>query len=249
MPGFRVLNVDNEAIARRQLRGLLAVDPQCELIGECTNAAEAIQSMESTQPHIVFADVRMPEMDAFEIVRAVPGRLPLVILTSGCGEYAVRAFEARVFDYLLKPFEPARFHDSLSRAKSAIAIDSTAGVDRTMLRPTPERIAVRRNGSVVLMKLDEIDWIEAADNYVCLHCGIETRLLRQTMSEVEARLATGRFIRIHRSAIVNIDRIKELRPSFRGDYDVILRDGTRLTLTKSHRGKLDSRLLLGSFTR
>ncbi len=99
------------------------------------------------------------------------------------------------------------------------------------------------------MKLDEIDWIEAADNYVCLHCGAETRMLRQTMSEVEARLAAGRFIRIHRSAIVNIDRIKELRPSFRGDYEVILRDGTRLTLTKNNRGKLDAQLLLGSFTR
>jgi len=241
MPAFRVLTVDTEAIARRQLRGLLALDPECELIGECANAAEAICSMGRTQPHIVFADVRMPEMDAFEVVRAVSGRLPLVILTSGCGEYAVRAFEARVFDYLLKPFEPARFRDSLGRAKSAIAYDSAAQL--------PERIAVRRNGSVLLMKLDEIDWIEAADNYVSLHCGAETRLLRQTMSEVEARLGAARFVRIHRSAIVNIDRIKELRPSFRGDYEVILRDGTRLTLTRSHRRKLDSQLLLGSFSR
>jgi two-component system LytT family response regulator len=249
MPGFRVLTVDNEEIARRQLRGLLAFDPECELIGECANAAEAIRSMGRTQPHIVFADVRMPEMDAFEVVRAVSGRLPLVILTSGCGEYAVRAFEARVFDYLLKPFEPARFHDALGRAKSAIMNDNAAAVNRTALRQSLERIAVRRNGSVLLMKLDEIDWIEAADNYVCLHCGAETRMLRQTMGEVEARLGTTRFVRIHRSAIVNIDRIKELRPSFRGEYDVILRDGTRLTLTKNHRGKLDSQLLLGSFTR
>jgi two-component system LytT family response regulator len=241
MPVFRVLTVDNEAIARRQLRGLLALDRECELIGECANAAEAICSMGRMQPHIVIADVRMPEMDAFEVVRAVSGRLPLVILTSGCGEYAVRAFEARVFDYLLKPFEPARFRESLGRAKSAIAYDSAA--------PLPERIAVHRNGSVLLMKLDEIDWIEAADNYVCLHCGVETRILRQTMSEVEARLAAARFVRIHRSAIVNIDRIKELRPSFRGDYEVILRDGTRLLLTKKHRGKLDSQLLLGSFAR
>jgi two-component system, LytTR family, response regulator len=248
MPAFRVLTVDNEAISRRQLRGLLALDRECELIGECANAAEAICSIGRTQPHIVFADVRMPEMDAFEVVRAVSGRLPLVILTSGCGEYAVRAFEARAFDYLLKPFEPARFRDSLGRAKSAIAYDrpwQTTNDDH----PPHGRIAVRRNGSVLLMKLDEIDWIEAADNYVCLHCGIETRILRQTMSEVEARLAAARFVRIHRSAIVNIDRIKELRPSFRGDYDVILRDGTRLTLTKSHRGKLDSQLLLGSFAR
>jgi two-component system LytT family response regulator len=249
MSGFRVLTVDNEAIGRGQLRGLLAADPDCELISECSNAAEAIRSMGRTQPHIVFADVRMPEMDAFEVVRAVPGRLPLVIFTSGCGEYAVRAFEARAFDYLLKPFEPARFHDSLSRAKSAIASDSTTMVDRTSARQAPERIAVHRNGSVLLMKLDEIDWIEAADNYVCLHCGVETRMLRETMSEVEARLAAARFVRIHRSAIVNMDRIKELRPSFHGDYEVILRDGTRLTLTKKNRRKLDAQLVLGSFTR
>jgi two-component system LytT family response regulator len=249
MPPFRVLTVDNETIARRQLRGLLALDPECEVIGECANAAEAIRSISRTQPHIVFADVRVPEMDAFEVVRAVSGRLPLVILTSGCGEHAVRAFEARVFDYLLKPFEPARFHDAVGRAKLAIAGDIMAAVRSMALQQSPERIAVHRNGSVVLMKLDEIDWIEAADNYVCLHCGVETRLLRQTMSEVETRLAAARFVRIHRSAIVNIDRIKELRPSFRGDYEVILRDGTRLMLTKNHRGKLDSQLLLGSFTR
>jgi two-component system LytT family response regulator len=248
MPGFRVLTVDNEANSRRQLRGLLALDPQCELVGECSNAAEAIRSMGHIQPHIVFADVRMPEMDAFEVVRAVSGRLPLVILTSGCGEHAARAFEAGVFDYLLKPFAPARFHDSLGRAKSAIASDSIA-VHRMVLPHSPERIAVRRNGSVLLMRVDEIDWIEAADNYVCLHCGVETRMLRQTMGEVEARLASVRFVRIHRSTIVNLDRIKELRPSFRGDYEVILRDGTRLTLTKNNRRKLDSQLLLGSFSR
>jgi two-component system LytT family response regulator len=249
MPAFRVLTVDNEPIARGRLRGPLALDPACELIGEFSSAAEAIPSMDRTQPHIVFADIRPPEMDVFEVVRAVSGRLPLVVLTSGCGEHAVRAFEARVFDYLLKPFEAARFHDSLRRAKSAIVSDKAVADSRMLSRPSPERIAVHRNGSVLLMKLDEIDWIEAADNYVCLHCGAETRMLRQTMGEVEARLGAARFVRIHRSAIVNIDRIRELRPSFHGDYEVILRDGTRLTLTKNHRGKLDSQLLLGSFTR
>jgi two-component system LytT family response regulator len=116
-------------------------------------------------------------------------------------------------------------------------------------RQSPERIAVRQNGRVLFLTLDEIDWVEAADNYVCLHCGVETHMLRETMSEVEARLPLARFVRIHRSAIVNIDRIKELQPWFRGDYQVILRDGTKLTLTKNHREKLDSQLLLGSFTR
>jgi two-component system LytT family response regulator len=121
--------------------------------------------------------------------------------------------------------------------------------DYTQREKSPERIAVRQNGRVLFMTLDEIDWIEAADNYVCLHCGVETHLLRETMSEVEARLAPARFVRIHRSAIVNIDRIKELQPWFRGDYHVILRDGTKLILTKNHRRKLDSQLLFGSFAR
>jgi two-component system, LytTR family, response regulator len=117
------------------------------------------------------------------------------------------------------------------------------------LQQSRDRIAVRQNGRVLFIMLDEIDWIEAADNYVCLHCGGETHVLRETIGEVEARLAAARFIRIHRSAIVNIDRIKELQPWFRGDYHVILHDGTRLTLTKTHRENLDSHLLLGSFTR
>jgi two-component system, LytTR family, response regulator len=116
-------------------------------------------------------------------------------------------------------------------------------------RRSPQRVAVRQNGRVLFITLDEIDWIEAADNYVCIHCGVETHVLRETMSEVEARLAPTRFVRIHRSAIVNIDRIKELQPWFRGDFHVILRDGTKLTLTKNHREKLDSHLLFGSFIR
>jgi two-component system, LytTR family, response regulator len=165
----------------------------------------------------------------------------------------VGALETQVFDYLSKPIEPTRFHDSLGRAKGEIARGGNRLVSLVesllRLRQSPQRIAVRRSGRVLLITLDEIDWIEAADNYVCLHCGRETHMLRETMSEVEARLDPARFTRIHRSAIVNVERIKELQPWFRGDYRVILRDGTTLTLTKTHREKLDSQLLLGSFTR
>jgi two-component system LytT family response regulator len=246
---FRVLAVENEETARGQLRGLLSLDPECELIGECSTAVEAVRSVDSTQPDILFVDVQMPEMDAFDVLQAIAGRPPLVILTSGHSRHAVRAFEAHVFDYLLKPFEPTRFHESLNRAKSAIArggrllnrLESMVPVSQS-----PERIAVRQNGRVIFIKLEEIDWIEAADNYVCLHCGPETHVLRKTMGEVEARLSPARFVRIHRSAIVNIDRIKELQPWFRGDFQVLLRDGTKLTLSKNHRRKLDSQLLLGS---
>jgi two-component system LytT family response regulator len=252
MSAFRVLTVDNNASERRQLRDLLSLDPECELIAECSDGAEAIRSLDHTQPHIVFVDAQTPETDGLEVARAISGRPPLVILTSRCSGYAIRAFEAHVFDYLLKPLEQSRFLESLGRAKAEIASIVLRGhrvlesLER-MLRP--KRIAVRRNGRVLFIALDQIDWIEAADNYVCLHCGGETHMLRQTMSEVEASLDPSRFVRVHRSAIVNLDRIKELRPWFRGDYRVILHDGTMLTLTKTHRERLDAQLLLGSFTR
>ena len=247
MPGFRVLTVDDEASARRQLRGLLSLDPECELIGECSSGAEAMRSLEDTEADILFVNAETPEVNGFEVARAVSGRSPLVILTSARSDYALRAFEAQVFDYLLKPIERTRFHNSLGRAKIEVARRSAISVKRQ--RQSPERIAVRHNGRVLFLRLDEIDWIEAADNYVGLHCGGRTHMLRETMSEAEARLDPARFVRIHRSTIVNIDRIRELRPWFRGDYQVILEDGTQLTMTKTHRERLDSQVLLGSFTR
>jgi two-component system LytT family response regulator len=258
MPIFRVLTVDGEASARHRLHSLLAHDPECALTGECANGVDAIRSLGRAQPDIVFVDARTPEMDGFGVSCAVSGLAPLVILTSSHSERSLGALETQVFDYLSKPIEPARFHNSLGRAKAEIARDSArargnrfvALVESLLrLRQSPRRIAVRRGGRVLFITLDEIDWIEAADNYVCLHCGSETHMLRETMSEVEARLEPARFTRIHRSAIVNVERIKELQPWFRGDYRVILRDGTTLTLTKRHRANLDSQLLLGSFAR
>ena len=247
MPGFRVLTVDCEPNARRQLRGLLSHDPECELIGECASGTEALRSLEATEPDILFVDAETPEMNGFEVARAISGRPPLVILTSARSDYALRAFEAHVFDYLLKPIVRTRFHNSLGRAKAEVIRRS--GLNTLRTRQAPDRIAVRENGRVLVLRLDEIDWIEAADNYVGLHCGGRTHMLRETMSEAEARLDPARFVRIHRSAIVNIDRIRELRPWFRGDYQVFLEDGTQLTLTKTHRERLDSQLLLGSFAR
>lgn len=247
MPGFRVLTVDNNESARRQIRDLVTRDPGCELVGECASGSEAIRALDRTQPDILYADAQCPEPDGLEVARAIAGRPPLVILTSCCGEFAARAFEARVFDYLLKPFEEMRFFESLGRAKQEIARCSMASTTR--LRQSLERIAVRQNGRVLFVRLEEIDWIEAADNYVCLHCGGRKLMLRETMSQAEARLDPGRFVRIHRSAIVNIDRIRELQPWFRGDYQVVLEDGTKLTMTKNHRERLDSRLLLGSCMR
>ena len=245
---FRVLTVDDDAVARKRLRDLLSLDAECELAAECSNGAEAIGA--TGRADIMVVEAGMPGMDGFETVRRMPGKTPLVIFTSRHAEYAARAFEARGFDYLIKPLIEARFHDSLNRAKAQIvraARQFEPFESLLRLRQTPQRIAIRKNGRVIFVTIEEIDWIEAADNYVYLHCGSETHVLRETIREMEARLDPARFVRVHRSAIVNIDRIKELQPWFRGDYRVILRDGTTLTLTKNHREKLDSQLLLGAF--
>lgn len=246
MSAVKVMAVDHETFSRSRLRSLLSLDPECELIRECTDGAEALLSFRSAQPDILFVDTLLPETDVFEVIRAIPQPAPLVILTAlGC-QYAVRAFEARVFDYLLKPLEPARFHESLDRAKAEIGRTRRCRA-QSVPRPAqpPGRIAVRQNNRVLFLTLDQIDWIEAADNYVCIHSGPATHLLRETMRDVEASLDSSRFVRVHRSAIVNVDRIKELQPWFRGDYRVILRDGTMLTLTKTYRENVDAQLLLG----
>jgi two-component system LytT family response regulator len=243
----RVLSVENERAARRQLRSLVSLDPECELIGECQTGMEAVSSIDRTRPDILFVDVQSPEMDAFAISRVISEPRPLIIFTSECDEFAARAFEARAFDYLLKPFERARFENALDRAKAEIARNNPLVnvITRPQMRQT--KIAVRQNGRVLLLSVEQIDWIEAADNYVQLHCGRETYVLRQAMNDVETRLASMGFVRIHRCAIANIDRIKELQPWFRGDHRVVLRDGTTLPLTKTHLEKLDQYLLMGSF--
>lgn len=253
MSNFKVLIADDERLSRRRIRRLLALDPDCDVIGECANGAEAVATLEKVRPDILFLDIQMPELDGFEVIQALREAKPLVIFTSAYDEYAVRAFEVHAFDYLLKPFDGRRFLDSLTRAKDRIAQQRSGLPDdrvvellRTISKQqrSPDRIAIRNNGRVLFVKLADIDWIEASDNYVCLHCGKDTHVVRETMSELESRLDPAQFLRVHRSAIVNLDRIKELQPWFRGDYRVILRDGTELTLTRNHREKLEGRLLL-----
>jgi two-component system LytT family response regulator len=255
MSNFKVLIVDDERLSRRRIRRLLTLEPECEVIGECQNGSEALDFLNRVRPDILFLDVQMPELDGFEVIRALTPLRPLIIFTSAHEDYALRAFEVQAFDYLLKPFDGRRFLDTLQRAKKQLRQERAGESDSRLVelmknlarpKPSPDRIAVRNNGRVVFVKLEEIDWIEASDNYVCLHCARETHVVRETMSELESRLNPAHFLRVHRSAIVNLDRIKELQPWFRGDYRVILRDGTELTLTRNHREKLESRLLLGA---
>jgi two-component system LytT family response regulator len=196
----------------------------------------------------VFLDVQMPGRDGFGVIEAVPEtQLPVVVFVTAFDEHALRAFEVHAFDYLLKPFDAARFNKTVERVRAQLAKSKNGSHDSRLqslleeLRSKPAastRFAVRTPGRVFFVKQEEIDWIEAADNYVCLHVGADTHLLRETMNSIEQRLDASKFARIHRSTIVNLDRIKELRPWFHGEYVVILRQGTELTLSRSYRDKV-----------
>jgi two-component system LytT family response regulator len=258
MSNFKVLIVDDERLSRRRIRRLLSLDPECEVAGECANGREAVVTLENTRPDILFLDIQMPELDGFEVLRALTQTKPLIVFTSAFDDYALRAFEVQAFDYLLKPFDGKRFLESVCRAKARVMQERSGASDSRLFelfeafaktRQAPDRIAVRSNGRVFFVKLQEIDWIEASDNYMCLHCGRDTHIVRETMNELERLLDPAKFLRVHRSAIVNLDQIRELQPWFRGEYRVVLRDGTELTLTRNHREKLESRLLLGASAR
>lgn len=241
------LVVDDEPLARRRIRTLLRGEPDFEVLGECADGHTAIASIREKNPALVFLDVQMPEVDGFGVVEAVGvARMPPVVFVTAYDDYAIKAFEVHAFDYLLKPFDRQRFHETLDRVRSQFGRNpgDSAGAQLQKLldnwRPPQktERIIIRSAGRISFLRTDEIDWIDSAGNYVRLHAGKETHLVRQTMAAIEGRLNPALFLRIHRTTIVNIERIKELQPSFRGDYVVLLRDGTRLTLSRGYRNNL-----------
>ncbi len=253
MQAIRTLIVDDERLARNRIRRMLSLDPDIEVVGECANGQEAVEALDSARASLMFLDVQMPGMTGFELLQSLPPeKAPVVIFVTAYDEYALKAFEAHAFDYLLKPFERKRFQDVVRRAKSQIGLMRHGDVNSRLVellermengKPDARRIAIRAGGHVVLIKTPSIDWVEAADNYVCLHCGGETHVVRETLNAFEKRLDANRFLRIHRSTIVNLDRIKEMRPWFRGDYQVVLHDGTQLTLSRSYRDRLKNVLL------
>lgn len=245
---LRTLIVDDEALARERLRSFLAGESDIEIIGECGDGAEAIEVLEREQPDLLFLDVQMPELDGFGVLEAArPARPPVVIFTTAFSQHALKAFEVHALDYLLKPFDRDRLRLALDRARERHRQQQSGALNEKLtallaeMRPAPtivDRLVVKTSGKVVLVKAADIDWIEAADNYVSLHVGNETHLLRETMNALESRLNPKLFLRISRSTIVNLERIKELQPMFHGDYTVILRNGTRLSLSRSHRDRL-----------
>ncbi len=241
---IRTLIVDDEQMARASIRVLLGGDPEIEVVGECASGAEAVSQIRAVAPELVFLDVQMPGMNGFEVLQAVgPARRFVVVFVTAYDSYALEAFDVHALDYVLKPFDDRRFHTAASRAKDQIR---HARLDELASAPAERegQLVVRDGGRTVFVPVADIDWIEAADYYVQLHVGARSYLHREPMRDLEARLDPRRFVRIHRSAIVALDRVAELRPSAHGDHCVRLRDGTDLRLSRSRRGQLRALLEL-----
>lgn len=250
---IRTLIVDDEPLAREKLRGFLEKEKSIEIIGECRDGREALETIDNEGPDLVFLDVQMPEMDGFEVLENIePERLPTVIFVTAYDQYALKAFDVHAVDYLLKPFDRQRFKAALDRAGTELERRQVGDVKRQLLallsdvetRRTkyPPRLVIKSSGRVVFLKVDDVDWVDAAGNYVRLHAGNETHMLRETMGRLEKRLDPEKFLRIHRSTIVNIERIRELQQQFHGDYLVVLKNGQRLTLSRSYRDRIQDLL-------
>ena len=254
-PVLRCVIVDDEALAREAVRNLVAADPHLAIAAESVDGASAVRDIERVHPDLLFLDVQMPEMDGFAVLQRLAAEgvpLPVTIFVTAYDSYALRAFEAHALDYLLKPIREERFASAVAAARSRLAADRGAQVverleellSRGALQARrASRLPIREKGRIVFLPVDEVEWIESEGNYVRLHLRKESHLLREPLSSLEAKLDPARFMRIHRSAIVNIERIKDLRPWFTGEYIVRLQSGKELTLTRTYRENL--RRLIG----
>jgi len=249
---IRVLLSDDEALARERLRGLLDDEPDLEIVAECGDGKSAIALIKREKPDLVFLDIQMPEIDGFGVVSALRDQvMPLTIFVTAYDRYAMKAFEVHALDYLLKPVAKERLSEALEHARKQLQQPSEATFQRRVLnllaeldsrQTAPQRIVIKADGEIVCLKPAEIDWAESAGNYVCLHVGPATHILRETITSLETRLGHRQFLRVHRSTLVNVDRIKTLRPSLYGDYSILLRDGTKLTLSRGFRETVLKRL-------
>jgi two-component system LytT family response regulator len=242
---YRALIVDDEPLARQRIRQMLQGEADVEVLQECANGIEAVEAIEKLSPNLIFLDIQMPELDGFGVLEAVgPEHMPATIFITAYDQYAVHAFEVNAVDYLLKPFDKERFQKTLQRIRDVKTNPSEQADEKRMEdlltevrkdQPYLERILVRVGDRQALVKVSQVQWVEAEDNYVRLHVEGGSHLLRQTMNAMSGKLDPHQFRRIHRSAIVNLDFIKELQPWSSGDYLVVMRDGTRLTLSRTYR--------------
>ena len=261
---IRVLIADDQPLARERIAALLADEPGIRVVATAATGIEAVDAVETRAPDLVFLDMQMPELDGLGVVEAIgPDRMPAIIFVTAYDRYALKAFDLHAIDYLLKPFGRPRFQQALARARERIEARRTGELAERLvalidnLRPPPRdsasasagapyRFVVRAGGRMAFVETAEIDWIQAEGNYVRLHVGSSAYLVRDTMGSIATRLGSDDFFRIHRSAIVRLDRIRELKLGAGGDYEVILRDGRQLPLSRLHRDALEERLARGS---
>lgn len=235
---IRALVVDDEALARRNITVLLRADPDVASIEECGSGAEAIEVIRRWKPDLLFLDVQMPECGGFDVLEMLGAELPsAVVFVTAHDEYALRAFEAGALDYLLKPFDNSRFARALKRAKEKLVHYAP------VQSPPARRLVVRSPGQLLFLDALDVDWIEAANYYACLHVGADTHVIRRTLSELERELGEEKFIRIHRSTIVNIDQVQGLELQSSGEYEVVLKSRVRLRLSRRFRKRIQERLL------
>jgi two-component system LytT family response regulator len=242
---LQTIIVDDEAPARERIRDLLGSEPDIAVAAECANGREAIAAVNEHRPHLLFLDIQMPLVNGFDVLRALSVRkIPVVIFTTAYDQHALQAFEVHALDYLLKPFKVARFKAALQRARELLQKRGDGDTDARILsllerfrtaQAYTTRFVIKSASRVIIVKAGEIDWIESAANYALLHVSDKTHLLRETMCSLEEQLSPAQFVRVSRSAIVNIERIKELQPMAKGEYIVLLHNGKQLTMTRGIR--------------
>lgn len=251
-PAIRTIIADDEPLAITKLRVLLGAERGFQVVAECTSGGQAITALRSIKPDLLFLDIQMPEADGFEVLDSLPAESrPVVIFTTAYDQYAIRAFEAHAVDYLLKPFDQERLHSAAERARSELSNSDRSELTARLLawlahhssNDKQERLVVKTGGRILFVEMDEIDWIEASANYVRLHSGKQTYLVREGITRFSERLDAERFVRVHRSIIVNVRRVKELQPCNCGEYMVVLRDGQELSCSRGYSAGL--RLCLG----
>lgn len=249
---IKVLVIDDESLARDLVIEFLKEFEEFELIGECSDGLEAIKNIEKLRPDLIFLDVQMPILNGLEVLEEINGKfLPEIIFVTAYDNYAIRAFDFHAIDYLLKPFSRSRFRRALFHAKERIAQQNGASESKRQLNsllenhknkpPHLQRIFVKDNGKIILLEPETIDWVEADDKYLHLHTARKTHLIRQTLNSLEAELNPNIFLRIHRSTIVNLAKVKEIHPLFNGEYVLILHDGTKLTLSRNYKNRFFER--------
>jgi len=252
IPAMRTIIADDEHLARRKLRLLLGIEPGVQVIAECQDGQQTLDAVKTHKPDLLLIDVRMPDLDGFQVLgKIAPGEMPVVVFTTAYDQFAIRAFEAHALDYLLKPFDGERLHHAIERARAELLKSHNRDLTSRILdllaknaepkiesRQADERMVIRAGGKVVFLDVKEIDWIEAAANYVKLNVGKDSYLLREGIGSISERLDPDRFVRIHRSVIVNVRKIKELQPCESGEYIAILKNGKELSCSRGYRTQL-----------